>query len=250
MTPTYTFFAVDKGHMILVQFSSGFNMLVDCRCSPNRPSPCAYLKSKITTLDLVVITHPHQDHLTGLKELCEWFKPKGLWHNGRYFRPDPVYDDWSYYERLRNGQISYCTPVRVQAGQTTTIGDSKVSIAGPIVPNLVDKPDDENNNSIILAITTGNSRVVLTGDTETEQWDVTDLAPLANAAIFLASHHGREDGFSERALKVIKPQRIIISSDGEPCDTDATAKYKRFAPVSTTRDGSVVVRPASVLAGV
>jgi beta-lactamase superfamily II metal-dependent hydrolase len=140
--------------------------------------------------------------------------------------------------------------VRVQAGQSTTIGDSSVAIVGPNVPNLQGTPDDENNNSILLAITTGNSKVVLTGDTEKDQWDALNLSQLANATIFLASHHGREDGFSERALKVIKPQRIIISSDGEPCDTDATAKYKRFAPVSTTREHSVVVRPASVLAGV
>lgn len=249
MIPTYTFFAVDKGHMVLVQFSGGFNMLVDCRCSPSRPSPCEYLKSKITTLDLVVITHPHQDHLTGLKELCEWFKPKSLWHNGRYFRPDPVYDDWSYYERLRNGNISYCTPVQVKRGHRATIGDSTIYVAGPAVPNLQGTQDDENNNGIILAITTGNSKVVLTGDTEEEQWNATDLAPLADAAIFLASHHGREDGFSERALRTIRPQRIVIS-EGELCDTDASAKYARFAPVSTTCERSVVVRASQVVAAV
>jgi hypothetical protein len=61
----------------------------------------------------------------------------------------------------------------------------------------------------------------------------------------LASHHGREDGFSKRALDVIKPQRIVIS-DCEPCETDVTAKYERYAPVSTTRENSVVVRASQV----
>ena len=64
--PTYTFFAVGKGHMILVQFPGGFNMLVDCRRSSEWPSPLQYLKLKVRTLNMVVITHPHQDHLTGL----------------------------------------------------------------------------------------------------------------------------------------------------------------------------------------
>ena len=243
MTPTYTFFAVGKGHMILVEFPSGVNMLVDCCRSQDWPTPLAHLKSKIQTLDIVVITHPHQDHLTGLQEVCEWYKPHTLWHNGRYFRPDPVYDDWAYYERLRNGKVSFCTPVLVQEGETTTIGDSQVYIGGPTIPNLSGTEDDENNNGIILAITTGNSKVVLTGDTEKQQWEAANLTPLGRASVFLASHHGREDGYSDHALGVIKPQRIIIS-DGKPGTTDATAKYKRWAPVSTTRDGSVVVRPS------
>lgn len=249
MLPTYTFFAVSKGHMVLVQFSSGLNMLVDCRRSAEWPSPLEYLKSKVGSLGLVVITHPHQDHLTGLQEVCERFQPPTLWHNGRYFKPDPVYDDWSYYERLRNGKVSYCNPVSVQHGHRVTIGDSTIHVAGPSVPNLQGTADDENNNGIILAITTGKSKVVLTGDTEEEQWNVISLAPLADTAIFLASHHGREDGFSKRALEVIKPQRIVIS-DGEAGETDATAKYGGIAPVSTTRTGSVVVRASQIAAGV
>lgn len=248
MVPTYTFFAVDKGHMTLVQFSSGLNMLVDCRRSGSRPSPLKHLRSKVRTLDMVVITHPHQDHLSGLQEVCEWFKPHRFWHNGRYFKPDPVYDDWSYYERLRNGKIAYCTPVQVGAGQSTTIGDSTVYVVGPTVPHLEGTPEDENNNGIILAIITGKAKVVLTGDTEEEQWDAIDLAPLARASVFLASHHGREDGFSATALATIRPQRIVIS-DGEPAETDATDKYQRVAPVSTTRQGSVVVRPGPIGAG-
>jgi competence protein ComEC len=224
-------------------------MLVDCHYSPDCSSPLEHLKTKITTLDLVVITHPHQDHLTGLKDLATWFKPATLWHNGRYFRPDPAYDDWSYYEQLRAGKVSFCTPVKVQRGHRVMIGDSTIYIAGPTVPALSGTPDDENNNSIVLAITTGNTKVVLTGDTEKEQWEASELAPLANAAIFLASHHGREDGFSKKAMDVIKPQRIIIS-DGDACGTDATHKYARIAPVSTTRDRSVVVRPSQVPAAV
>src|SRR5260221_1618515 len=151
MTPTYTFFAVGKGHMTLVQFSSGFNMLVDCRRSSEWPSPLDHLKSKVRTLDMVVITHPHQDHLTGIQEICEWFKPRSLWHNGRYFKPDPVYDDWSYYERMRTCKLSFCTPTRVQQGKQMTVGDSIIYVSGPTAPHLEGTSEDENNNGIILA---------------------------------------------------------------------------------------------------
>ena len=249
MLPTFTFFAVGKAHMALVQFANGQNMLVDCRRSLEWPSPLEYLKSRIRTLDIVVITHPHQDHLTGLKEVCDWFKPRSLWHNGRHCKPDPVYEDWSFYERLRGGTVLYCTPSRVQRGNSLTIGDTIVYVAGPSTPHLQGTVEDENNNSIILAITTGKSKIVITGDSEKEQWATTDLRPLANTTVFLASHHGREDGFFEPAMKVIKPQRIVISC-GPPCDTDAIVKYQRFVPVSLTREKNVVIRPVEVAAAV
>jgi competence protein ComEC len=249
MTPVYTFFAVDKGNMTLVQFSNGINMLVDCHYSSERPTPVEYLQDKIQKLHFVVITHPHQDHLTGLKDICEEFRPPYLWHNDRYFKPDPVYDDWSYYEKLRSGQLSYCTPTAVRNGQSATIGDSRIFVAGPLVPNIEDTSDDENNNGILLSVVTGSAKVVLTGDTERPQWESTDLTRLANASVFLASHHGREDGFSSAALRVLKPGHIVIS-DGQPADTDATSKYRKVAPVSTTREGSIVLRPKQSMTAV
>lgn len=239
----FTFFAVDKGNMTLLQFSNGINMMVDCRCSAERPSPLEYLRAKIGKLDIVVITHPHQDHLTGLQEVCEFFKPKHFWHCGRYFRPDPIFDDWSFYEKARKGEISGCTPMAVHAGQIVKIGDSQVTIVAPSQPFIEGTVDDVNNNGIILSVVTGKSKVIITGDTQDEQWEILDPKLLETVSILLASHHGRESGFSEKALKVMQPQRIIIS-DGIPCDTDATAKYQRIAPVSTTRQNNVVVATA------
>lgn len=246
MSPQYTFFAVGKGNMTLVQFSNGINMLIDCRLALHWPSPVEYLKRKIRSLDFVVITHPHQDHLTGLKDVCETFKPRYLWHNGRYFRPDPIYEDWSYYEQLRNGKLSYCAPVQVRGGNTAKIGDSRIYLLGPTTPYLEGTTEDENNNGIILSVVTGNAKVILTGDTEQDQWSAIDLRPLAKASVFLASHHGREDGFSANTMAVIRPQRIIIS-DGEPGETDATEKYRKVAPVSTTRKNSIILQPTQGL---
>ena len=240
MIPVFTFFAVDKGNMALIQFSNGINMMLDTRRSAERPSPLAYLRSKVSKLDIVAISHPHQDHVTGLEEICEYFRPKHLWHCNKYFKPDPVFDDWSFYEKLRTGKIAYCTPMAVKAGLVVKIGDSQLKVLAPRLPFLEGTTDDANNNGIILSVETEKSKVVLTGDTQEEQWETLDLSALTGASVFLASHHGRESGFSEKVLKAMRPQRIIIS-DGAPCDTDATSKYEKFAPVSTTRERNVVV---------
>ena len=243
MMPMFTFFAVDKGNMTLIQFSNGINMMVDCRCSTERPSPLEYLRAKIGKLDIVVITHSHQDHLTGLEEVCEFFKPKHFWHCGRYFKPDPIFDDWTFYERARKGELSYCTPMAVHAGQIVNIGDSQITILAPRLPFIEGTVDDVNNNGIVLSVVAGKSKIIITGDTQEEQWETLDRKLMEAVSILLASHHGRESGFSEKALKAMQPQRIVIS-DGVPCDTDATAKYERIAPVSTTRKNNVVVAAA------
>jgi len=240
MMPAFTFFAVEKGNMTLIQFSNGINMMVDCRRSAERPSPLDYLRAKIDKLDIVVITHPHQDHVTGLQEVCEFFRPKHFWHCGRYFRPDPVFDDWSFYEKARKGELLYCAPMAVRAGQTVRIGDSQINILAPKLPFIEGTIDDVNNNGIVFAVVTGNSKIIITGDTQEEQWETIDPKLLEAVSILLASHHGRETGFSKKTLTAMRPQRIIIS-DGAPCDTDATAKYQQIAPVSTTRNNSVVV---------
>ncbi len=249
MVPVFTFFAVGKGNMVLVQFSNGINMLVDCNSVEGWPTPLEYLRSKIRTLDFVVITHPHQDHITGLQDICTYFRPKYLWHNGRYFKPDPVYDDWTFYEKLRSGGYAYCTPTQVRAGQTAAIGSTKLQLLGPKNPHLEGTSEDENNNSILLKITDGASNIVLTGDSENAQWDATDLAALRGTTAFLASHHGRESGFSERVMRAMQPQLVVIS-DGECCDTDATPKYEKLALIRTTRNGSIVIQPqARAVAG-
>lgn len=248
--PTFTFFAVDKGNMTLIQFSNGINMMVDCRDSLLRPSPLDYIQSKVKKLDIVVITHPHQDHICGLRQVCEYFKPKHFWHCGRYFEPDPIFDDWTFYEKCRKGELPYCRPTAVRAGQMVKIGDAEITVLSPKLPFLEGTPDDVNNNGLILSIVGDRSKLIVTGDTQTEQWDTLDGRLLEGTSILLASHHGRESGFSERALRIMRPQRIIIS-DGVPCDTDATMRYEQFAPVSTTRNNSVVVsavqEPVSIL---
>src|SRR5437764_14530754 len=128
--------------MSLVQFTNGINMMIDCRRAGDRPSPLQYLRQRIQKLDIVVVTHPHQDHLTCLEEVCDFYKPKHLWHCGRYFKPDPVFDDWVFYERLIKGDVSYSTPMTVHSGQIIKIGDSQITVLAPRLPFLDGTVDD------------------------------------------------------------------------------------------------------------
>src|SRR5699024_8777060 len=69
------FIDVGQGDSILIQSPSGKNMLIDAGTKSNVPKVVSFLKSKgVSTLDYVVATHPHADHIGGLIAVLNNFK--------------------------------------------------------------------------------------------------------------------------------------------------------------------------------
>jgi competence protein ComEC len=63
------------------------------------------------------------------------------------------------------------------------------------------------------------------------------------ANVLIASHHGRNNGYHDDALDLIRPEVVIISSDKIPAKDDAIKKYEKRATVFSTRKrGTLTVR--------
>ena len=63
------------------------------------------------------------------------------------------------------------------------------------------------------------------------------------ANVLVASHHGRNSGYHEDALDLIRPEIVIISSDKIPAKDDAIKKYEARARVFSTREhGTLTAR--------
>ena len=88
------------------------------------------------------------------------------------------------------------------------------------------------------------SHVLIPGDVESKAWDdMIDAGVLSKANVLVASHHGRNSGYHEHALDLIKPEIVIISSDEIPSKDDAIGKYKKRAIVFSTREhGTLTIR--------
>ncbi len=66
---------------------------------------------------------------------------------------------------------------------------------------------------------------------------------LGKINVLIASHHGRNSGFHEAAMDIMKPEVVIISSDVIPAKDDAIKEYKKRATVFSTRElGTLTVR--------
>jgi hypothetical protein len=75
---------------------------------------------------------------------------------------------------------------------------------------------DTNKLSQLVFVNYNNTRICIPGDLTTPAWDKHLLNQnvrtlLSNTDIFVASHHGREDGFNENVFKYCKPEVIILS---------------------------------------
>jgi len=168
---TLTFLDVGQGDSALVEFPSGYRMLIDgggvssgrfldlrdestFSIGENVVSP--YLFSRgFRRLDAVVLTHAHHDHMDGLFSVIENFKVGEFWLGRNPMTPQ-------YHElvtRVQRKQI----PIRwVSAGQQ--IGPLKV-LHPPA--DWIPKKNGQNNDSVVLLLQTGGTTALLTGDIET-----------------------------------------------------------------------------------
>ena len=78
--------------------------------------------------------------------------------------------------------------------------------------------DDENNLSMVTFITCGHHKIIFPGDMEKAGWlqllrDPNFVRELHSVNLFVASHHGRENGYCEEVLNLCSQIRAVIISD-------------------------------------
>ena len=122
---------------------------------------------------------------------------------------------------------------------------------------------DTNNLSHTYFVEYGGFKILFPGDLERDGWeahlrDPTFVQHLQTTTALVASHHGRENGFSEAVFRVCRPDLVIVSDCSIVHDTQATsARYliaargcnvqsggrtaRRFV-LTTRNDGDIVIR--------
>ena len=155
-----TFLDVGQGDAILVTNGS-LQVLID-----GGPSPQAIgmelgraMPFWDRTIELVVLTHPHSDHLAGLLDIVPRYRVEQVLY------PDMVYDSYLYEQWLnliRETDIEV-TPAR--AGQQIGLGQGvTINILNPRTPLLTATASDTDNNGVVLHLTSGRIGFLLAAD--------------------------------------------------------------------------------------
>jgi len=212
---------VGQGDSILIAFPDGKLMLMDgggvagfgrrikSRLDVGEDVVSPYLWSRsIRRLDVVALSHAHEDHIGGLDAILENFQVKELWTGAT-----PASPSWDALrdKALRTGvKIS---PVR--RGLPFSYGGITLQALAPGV-DYAPGAAPRNNDSLALRLTYGQRSVLLTGDMEKQvEAELLSENLIARADVLKVAHHGSRTSSAVAMLDAVHPSFAIVSAGFE-----------------------------------
>ncbi len=218
--PRIFFFDIGQGNAALVQ-RGDFQMLVD-------GGPSGVVVQKLgevmpfydRTVEIMVLTHPHADHVTGLVDVLKRFKVERVISSGVVHTSDEYL---AWLEAIKDNDITLETPIRGEVidlwkGETG-VPDGTFEILWPkeklsgrrIQDTSVEGKGGLNDTSVVGRLVYGDTKFMLTGDIseDVEKQLIADSSPLA-ADVLQTAHHGSKFSTSEVFLRAVKPAHAVI----------------------------------------
>lgn len=162
-----------------------------------------YLKSLGTDdIELIVATHPHEDHIGGLDTVINYFDIEKI------IKPDLAENTQTNKDfeiAISNKNIPVENPGQ---GETIEFGELKFIV-------LSDKTkiyNDTNNFSIVLKMVYGDTSFLFTGDAESDvERDILQSGLDIKADVLKVGHHGSASSTTASFLKKVSPDYAVIS---------------------------------------
>ncbi|MGA9140316.1 MAG: ComEC/Rec2 family competence protein [Methanocella sp.] len=235
------FLDVGQGDSILVKYGNK-SMLVDGGPIDAGQTVGSYLKGQgIGTIDVLVSTHPHADHIGGLLTVLRDFPVKVVYDSGI---PHTTQTYEEYLTLIDRKNIRYIVPER---GNTIDLGPGvTVQVLSPPPGGI--EGGDLNENSIVLKITQGSVGFLLASDAgfKAEDAMLASGHDLKSQALKVG-HHGSKYSSSRAFLKAVDPGYSVIEVGADnPYGHPAPATLARLDEIGskvyrTDRDGNIVM---------
>ncbi len=202
------FLTVGQGDAALIRTPAGKSILVDAGPPESGASVReALVRAGVGTLDLAVISHPHLDHIGGMKTVFLGFRPLSVL-DPSFPQPSRTYDTLKAY--LAEQKV----PVRVGRRGMVLSFDSgvRLEVVAPEMPFLSGTRSDANSNSIVFRLVYSRFTALFTGDSEAE----TEQRLLASgqalrAGVLKVAHHGSRYASGDAMLKAVGARVAVIS---------------------------------------
>lgn len=157
------------------------------------------------SLDMVVLTHPQADHLSGLIEIFKRYKIDNVLLTG-------VNYDSFYYDEFLNELLSSDAEIFVANEKTDfVIGDVSIDVIYPFEQLVLDDFKEVNNSSLVALISYKDKRILLTGDLEEKiEKELVKKVNLGHVDILKVGHHGSKSSSSMEFLQAVAPDVAVI----------------------------------------
>ena len=203
-------------------------------------SPYLWSRS-IHRLDVIVLSHAHDDHIGGLPTILENFHVKELWTGATPESP-------AWEELRRKAKEQGVKIIALSEGRRFEYGGAQVEVLAP-VSGYVPAAAPRNNDSLVLRLTYRKRSMLLSGDAERQ---VESAMLGANAVrpvdVLKVGHHGSKTSTTEPFLEAVHPAFAIISVGfenlyGHPHkDVIERLKQANIEVLRTDRMGAITIR--------
>ena len=209
-----SFLDVGQGDAVLIQTSEFKNILIDT--GPDR-KVVEELSKKMNffnkTIDLLIITHPHNDHFVGFFDIINKYKINKVAITG------VASSNYLYSEFLKEIKLRDINLFFLDKNHDFQIGnDSFLDNLYPFDNNLIGrKVHNLNNTSIVSQLNVIKDDqlipvILFTGDAEhEEEREVLLSGQSIDSPILKIGHHGSKTATSNMFLTAVKPQKAIVS---------------------------------------
>jgi len=232
------FIDVGQGDSELIQTPSGKSMLIDAGDTNKGDVVTSLLRNKgVSSLDVVVASHPHEDHIGGMATVLNTLPVKQFIDSG-YPHTTSTYENMLTLIDKKN------IPFR-----TVTVGDT-ISLDPAVTINVLHPKDsfstDINTNSVVIKMTYGKITFLFMGDaTSGAESSVASTAQKID--ILKVAHHGSSTSSGSSFVSVVRPAVSIIEvGSGNSYGHPAATTIQRLQSVGsqiyrTDIDGTILV---------
>jgi beta-lactamase superfamily II metal-dependent hydrolase len=202
------FIDVGQGDAALITSPTGKTVLVDGGPSRAARALNTFLDAETDRpLDLILLSHRHEDHLGGLAAAVH-HRGARLFLDAPVPHPGPAYT--ALLHELADRQVAVRQATR---GRRIDLGGGVVlTLLGPPDPPITGSRSDINANSVVARLSYRKFAVLFTGDAEapTEQWLLAAGAPV-QATVLKVAHHGSRYASRVGFLRQVGAQVAVVS---------------------------------------
>ena len=211
-----TFADVGQGDMTIITTPSGKVIVVDGGPDPDLAAIALgdALPFWKRDVDLVILTHPHSDHVAGLNETLRRYDVARVLERRQTF--DSA--DYAAWVKLTNAEAAQGAELlSAIPGLTLTFDDgATVEILGPPETLLTGTASDVDNGSVVARVSYGARSFLLTGDlfAEGERWLVGSGQRL-DSDVLKVGHHGSRSSTTQAFVDAVSPVVAVISAGAD-----------------------------------
>lgn len=205
-----TFFDIGQGDATFIETPNGNQILID-------GGPNSAILAKLgrlmpfwdRSIDLLILTHPHADHLDGLLEVFRRYDVAAVLESG-VEHSIPEYQEWrAAIGEKKTPRVVARLGQKIEAGSGVILG-----VMSPFESFVGQSPKNIHDAAVVTRLGYGSTSMLFMGDAEkgVEFRLLADASALLGSDILKVGHHGSKTSSSEEFLAAVSPEVAVISA--------------------------------------